>query len=214
MLAATLTSSKDLWYVMRATGLVALLLLTLTVVAGIVNVRRAASRRWPRAVTALLHRNVALLAVVFLGVHILTAVLDTSVRLGWWAALVPFSSRWSPLWVGLGTVSVDLMVAVVVTSLLRARLGHRLWRAVHWLAYAAFPLAVAHGFMAGTDSGTGWARAVYVSSLLAVAAAMAWRFRERPGVAVPLSARRRPDDVLVRPPAVPVPVPVRTGGTR
>ena len=180
MIAATLTQSKQLWYVMRGSGLVAVALLTLTMVAGVVNVRRFATPRWPRVVTALLHRNVALLAVTFLAVHVATAALDSFVSVGWLAAVVPFTSAWDRFWVGLGTAAVDLMIALVVSSLLRARMTHRAWRAVHWLAYAAWPLAMVHGFAAGTDSGTTWARAVYVASLVAVGAAIGWRVRRRP----------------------------------
>jgi sulfoxide reductase heme-binding subunit YedZ len=165
---------------MRASGLVALMLLTLTLVAGVVNVRRFATPRWPRAVTALLHRNVALLAVVFLGVHVVTAALDSFVPVGWLATVIPFTSRWDRVWVGLGTASVDVMIALVVTSLLRARMTYRWWRAVHWLAYAAWPLAVLHGLTTGTDTGAGWARAVYVASFIAVFGAVCWRMRRRP----------------------------------
>jgi DMSO/TMAO reductase YedYZ heme-binding membrane subunit len=180
MMAATLTQSKQLWYLMRGSGLVALALLTLTMVAGVANVSRLATPRWPRAVNALLHRNVALLSVTFLAVHVATAALDSYVPVGWLAVVVPLTSRWDRFWVGVGTAAVDLMIALVVSSLLRARMTHRAWRAVHWLAYAAWPLAMVHGFAAGTDSGTAWARSVYVASLLAVGAAAGWRLRRRP----------------------------------
>jgi DMSO/TMAO reductase YedYZ heme-binding membrane subunit len=179
MTAATITQSKEMWYLMRGSGLVALVLLTLTLVGGIVNVRRFATPRWPRAVMALLHRNIALLSAVFLAVHVATAALDSYVPVGWVAAVIPFASRWDRLWVALGTAAVDLMIALVVTSLLRSRIKHRTWRAVHWVAYAAWPLAMVHGFTAGTDSGRSWAQAVYVGALIAVAAAVAWRLRGR-----------------------------------
>ncbi len=179
MIAATLTQSRELWYAMRGSGLVALILLTLTVVGGVANARRFATPRWPRAMTALLHRNVALLAVVFLGVHIATAALDSYVSVGWLPAVIPFTSGWDRVWVGVGTASVDLMIALVLTSLLRSRMTYRIWRAVHWLAYASWPLALLHGFAAGTDSRTVWAQAVYVVSLGAVAAAVLWRLRRR-----------------------------------
>jgi sulfoxide reductase heme-binding subunit YedZ len=205
MLAATLTHSKELWYLMRASGLVALVLLTLTVVAGVVNVRRFATNRWPRAVMALLHRNVALLAVVFLAVHVVTAAVDSYVAVGWLAAVLPFASRWDRLWVGAGTASVDLMIALVVTSLLRGRLTYRVWRAVHWLAYASWPLAIIHGFAAGTDSGTGWARGVYIGAMAAVLAAVGWRLRRPRPAGVP--TRRRPA-------VVPAGVPITTGGSK
>jgi DMSO/TMAO reductase YedYZ heme-binding membrane subunit len=204
MTAAALTQSREIWYLMRGSGLVALILLTLTVVGGVANVRRFATPRWPRAVTALLHRNVALLSVAFLAVHIATAALDSYVPVGWFAALIPFTSRWDRFWVALGTAAVDLMVALVVTSLLRSRLKYRTWRAVHWLAYACWPLAIVHGFAAGTDSSTGWARGVYAGALISVAAAVAWRWR-----------RRSTPTPVLRPPgfaAVAARAPVTAGG--
>jgi DMSO/TMAO reductase YedYZ heme-binding membrane subunit len=204
MTAAALTQSKEMWYLMRGSGLVALILLTLTMVGGVANVRRFATPGWPRAVTALLHRNVALLSVAFLAVHIATAALDSYVPVGWFAALIPFTSRWDRFWIALGTAAVDLMLALVVTSLLRPRLKYRTWRAVHWLAYACWPLAVVHGFAAGTDSGTGWAQGVYVGALISVAAAVGWRVR-----------RRSTPAPVLRPPgfaAVAARAPVTTGG--
>src|SRR5579875_2755917 len=190
MLAAA-TSSKDIWYLMRGTGFVTLLLFTLTVVGGVVNVKRYARPRWPRVVTSLLHRNVALLAVVFLAVHILTAELDSYVKIGWLAAVVPFTSAWKPMWVGLGTLAVDCTLAVVVTSLIRSRLNLRVWRAVHWLAYVSWPLAVVHGFSSGTDSGTAWARALYILSIGVVALAAGWRLLGHP-IAIPTPAPATP----------------------
>jgi sulfoxide reductase heme-binding subunit YedZ len=191
MIAASITQSKDLWYLMRASGLVALLLLTLTMVAGVLNVQRFATRRWPRAVGALLHRNVALLAVVFVGVHVVTAAVDSKVPVGWWASVIPLTSEWNRLWVGLGTLSLDLMIAVVITSLLRARMTYRTWRAVHWLAYASWPLAVVHGFESGTDSGAWWARSVYLLSIAAVLGAVGWRLSRPASAGGPTGAAAR-----------------------
>jgi sulfoxide reductase heme-binding subunit YedZ len=216
MTATILTHSKELWYLMRASGLVALALLSLTMVAGIVNVRRYATPRWPRAITALLHRNVALLAVVFLAVHVATAALDSFIAVGWLATVIPFTSQWDRLWVGLGTASVDMMVAVVVTSLLRSRLTHRSWRAVHWLAYASWPLAMIHGFGAGTDSGAVWADGVYVASLMAVAGAVGWRLH-RPVPTFPPVPSRLPAGTwrpASTPAGAPARVPVTSGGPR
>jgi predicted ferric reductase len=173
--------SKEIWYLMRGTGLVTLVLLTLTLTAGIAGVRRWSTSTWPRATVAFLHRNVALLAVVLLAVHITTAMIDPYVSIGWLPAIVPFVSHWKSVWVGLGALAVDIMLALVVTSLVRAHLGHRVWRTVHWLAYASWPLAVIHGFESGTDSSTGWARAVYVASIVVVAAVVGWRLRQGAG---------------------------------
>ena len=141
-----------LWYATRGTGVVALLLLTATVVLGIAATARFATPRWPRLMTAGLHRHLSLLVVAFVAVHVATAVLDPFAPIGWAAAVVPFGASYRPLWLGLGAVAFDLLIAVVVTSLLRVRLGYRTWRAVHWLAYASWPVALWHGLGTGTDS--------------------------------------------------------------
>jgi sulfoxide reductase heme-binding subunit YedZ len=159
--------------------MVSLVLLTLTLTAGIAGVRRWSARGWAQATVTFVHRNVALLAVILLTIHVVTAIIDPYVSIGWLAAIVPLTSQWESLWVGLGALSLDIMVALVITSLVRSHLPHRLWRAVHWLAYASWPLAVVHGFESGTDSTTGWARAVYVASIVMVLAALAWRFSPR-----------------------------------
>jgi sulfoxide reductase heme-binding subunit YedZ len=141
-----------LWYTARGTGVVALLLLTSTVALGAVGTARAETSRWPRVVTAQLHRHLSLLVVAFVAVHVASTVLDPFAPVGWTAAVIPFSSAYRPVWLGLGAVALDLLLAVLVTSLLRARLGYRTWRAVHWLAYASWPVALWHGLGTGTDS--------------------------------------------------------------
>jgi methionine sulfoxide reductase heme-binding subunit len=135
----TTTGAAAYWYLMRGTGIVALILLTLSVGLGVANVRRVRTRRMPRFVLDAVHRNTSLLAVVFVLVHIATALLDTDASLRLLDVVIPFGSTYRPLWVGLGAVSFDLLVAVVITSLLRRRLGYRAWRATHWAAYASSP---------------------------------------------------------------------------
>jgi sulfoxide reductase heme-binding subunit YedZ len=116
-----------------------------------------------------------LLAVAFLAIHVTAVLVDPEASVQPTAVLLPFSSRWSPFWVGLGTLALDLVAALVVTSVLRRRLPHRLWRGVHWAAYAAWPLALLHGLGAGSDSATGWLRGVAIVCVAAVAAGLAWR---------------------------------------
>ena len=164
------------WYLMRATGIASLVLLTATMVMGIVNVRRWAPRRVPRFLLQDAHRTVSLVVVVLLAIHVVTAVIDPFVSINLLSAAVPFASGWKPLWVGLGALGLDVMAALIVTSLLRARLGLRAWRAVHWLAYAAWPLAVLHALGTGTDVASGWMRWLVVGCIAAVAAAAAGRF--------------------------------------
>ena len=129
----------------------------------------------PRFLTAQLHRNLALLSLVFLAVHIVTAIVDPFTSLGWLTVLVPFSSPYRQIWLGLGVVSIDLGVAVIITSLLRDRVGYRVWRTVHWLAYAAWPMAILHGFGTGTDSFAPWLLAIEGLCLVAVVASLWWR---------------------------------------
>jgi sulfoxide reductase heme-binding subunit YedZ len=163
------------WYLVRATGIVSLLLLTIVVALGVATSTRFRPRGTPLYVTTTVHQNAALLAVVFLTIHVATAVLDPDASVQLTAVLVPFTSDWAPLSVGLGAVALDLLAAIVVTSLLRRRLPYRLWRGLHWLAYAAWPLALAHGLGAGSDAATGWMRGVDIACLAAVGTVLCWR---------------------------------------
>ncbi|MEP7023428.1 MAG: ferric reductase-like transmembrane domain-containing protein [Actinomycetota bacterium] len=164
-----------LWYATRGTGVVALLLLTATVVLGVVGTARMQAAGWSRLITSQLHRRLSLLVVAFVALHVATTVLDPFAPVGWIAAVVPFSSAYRPLWLGLGAVAFDLLLAVLITSLLRVRLGYRTWRAVHWLAYACWPVAFWHGLGAGTD-----ARLTPMIGLdVLCAAAVAWALWQR-----------------------------------
>lgn len=153
--AATPTLGQaPLWYVTRSTGITAFVLLTLAMALGVAATQRAlASPAWPRFATQALHRNVSLLAPAFLAVHIVTAIADGYVDMGWWSAVVPGASSYRTLWVGLGTVAVDLTLAVILTSLVRLRMGARRWRVVHLTAYALWPLSLVHYLKTGTDAG-------------------------------------------------------------
>jgi sulfoxide reductase heme-binding subunit YedZ len=164
-----------LWYATRATGLVTLLLLTASVLLGLLTAGRYTSTKWPRFLTQGLHRNVSLLVVVFLALHVGTTVVDTYTNISLTAAFVPFASYYKTLWLGLGAVALDLMLALVATSLVRNRLGYRSWRRVHWLAYACWPVALAHGLGIGTDRGTTWVFALTVGCIGGVAVAGTWR---------------------------------------
>ncbi len=190
-------SSTAIWYATRASGLMALVLLTLTMVMGITTTTRARARNWPGFAQQEMHRRLSILAVVFLGLHVVTSVLDTYVNISWAAVVVPFASQYSAFWVGVGAVALDLMVAVFVTSLLRGRMRPGTWRAVHWLAYLSWPVALAHTFGMGTDAGEQWVIVVGVLCGLSVAAALAWRLRATSRQAV---ARRTRASVQDGPP--------------
>src|SRR6202035_4831056 len=144
------------WYLTRSSGAVALLLLTLALVLGVVDVRRWSTETWPRFVVDSLHRNVSLLALAFLALHILPAVLDSFAPISLIDSVIPFTGSYRPFWLGLGALSFDLMLAVILTSLLRRRMGHTTWRATHWLSYASWPIALLHGFGTGSDVKSTW----------------------------------------------------------
>ncbi len=168
---ATAGPSVD-WYLTRSSGAVALLLLTLAVALGVTDVQRWSTPRWPRFVVDTLHRNVSLLALAFLALHILTAVLDTFAPISLLAAFVPFVSSYRPFWLGLGAVALDLLLAVILTSLLRQRLGPAAWRATHWLAYACWPIALLHTLGTGSDVKSAWLLVLSIACLAVVAAAV------------------------------------------
>ncbi len=170
-----LLPDSTLWYMARGTGFVAVIMLTISVALGIVTTMRWSSLRWPRFVTATLHKNISLLSVVFLGIHIASTLFDSVSPVHLLNAIVPFTGKYRPLGIGLGVVAIDLLAALVVTSLLRQRIGYRIWRAVHWSAYACWPVAMLHGFESGSDASTGWARLVYITCAALVTAAVAWR---------------------------------------
>ena len=167
-----------LWYLNRGTGFVILGLFTATTALGILATGGRAGRGVPRFVTQSLHRNLALVSVLMLTAHVATAVADSYVDIRWWQALVPYAgSTYQPLWLGLGTLALDLVLVVVLTSLVRTRLGHRSWRAVHLLAYAGWGAAMAHTLGIGTDvrAEATWADLTVAGCAAAVAAAVVLR---------------------------------------
>jgi len=168
-------STTWLWYATRGAGMVSLLLLTAVTVLGVLSVARFEAAGWPRFVTTGFHRNLSLLAIGFLSLHIVTAVVDPYTNLGWAAAVVPFASNYRTFWLGLGTVAFELLLAVLLTSLLRGFIGRRAWRAVHWLGYAAWPIAVVHGFGTGTDPWSAWALLLTATCAVAVGWAIVTR---------------------------------------
>jgi sulfoxide reductase heme-binding subunit YedZ len=175
MLATVGHGSAALWYLTRATGLVSLILLSATVVLGTVASVGWTTERWPRFLSQSVHRNLSLFCIVLIGVHVVTTVGDGYVPIGLADAIIPFRSPYRPIWVGLGAVAFDMLLAVGITSALRRRIGVAAWRGVHWLAYACWPIAVMHGLGSGSDARLPGAMLVFVLCVAAVAAAVVWR---------------------------------------
>ena len=169
------TGTQAFWFLTRGTGAVSLLMLTGVVVLGIAGSVGWERRRWPRFITQGLHRNLSLLAVAFLGVHVATAVFDGYAPIRWVDVIVPFGGSYRPVWLGLGAVGFDLLLALVITSLVRVRLGYRSWKAIHWLAYACWPVALVHGLGTGTDTSAAWMLALDAACVAAVVGAAWWR---------------------------------------
>jgi sulfoxide reductase heme-binding subunit YedZ len=172
----SILSGPALWFANRGTGFVLLLLLTLSTMLGVLSTSRVSPRLWPRMLSQGLHRNVSLMAVTFLAAHVATAVIDTFVDIRWWQAFVPFSGTYKPLWLGFGSFALDLLIAVTATSVLRHRMSHRPWRAIHVLAYAAWGMGLLHGIQMGTDAGTSWGAAMNYGCIAVVSVAVFARF--------------------------------------
>ncbi len=182
-------SDQVLWYTTRGSGAVTLLLLSAVVVLGLLARLRFETRGWPRFLSAAVHGDLALMTVVFLVLHIVTAVVDPFTHLGLVAAVIPFGSYYRTVWLGLGTIAFELLLAIIATSLLRQHIGTRVWRGIHWLAYASWPIAVMHGIGTGTDSTAIWMLAIDVVCVAAVVSALIWRLVAAPPD--PLADERR-----------------------
>jgi predicted ferric reductase len=170
-----ITASTAAWFASRSIGVVALLLLTGVMVLGVLINRQGRLPGLPRFAVTGLHRNISLLAVAFTAIHVLTAILDPYVSIPLTATVLPFTSGYEGFWLGLGTISLDIMAALIVTSLLRGHLSRRLWRAVHWLAYVSWPVAFMHSIGSSRDMQRGPLLVLAICCALAVAAAVVWR---------------------------------------
>ena len=184
------TWSAITWDTARAGGFAAYLLLTAAVSVGLVLRNRWQTARWPRLITNELHGYLSLLALVFIAVHVVAVLVDPFTRFGFAEVFVPFASHYRPIWMGLGIVALYLLLAVWVSSRLRARIGFRMWRAIHTLAYGVYLAATVHGLGTGSDTRTAWAPAIYASSILLVGGLAARR------LLVPVSARQTPRPML------------------
>jgi sulfoxide reductase heme-binding subunit YedZ len=163
------------WFASRATGVISLILFSLVAILGILVNRQGRLPGLPRFAVTGLHRNLSLLTVAFLGTHIVTAIVDGYANIPWLSTVVPFTSGYERLWIGLGTVAIDLFAALIVTSLLRDRLRPSVWRAIHWLAYACYPVVVVHSMGAYKDLRSGWLLALTMATVFAVITAIGYR---------------------------------------
>lgn len=171
------SNTQALWYLTRGSGVVALVLLTLSLVAGIADVQRLRTAQLPRFVVDALHRTLSLLAIAFVAIHVVTSLLDSFAPIALADVFIPFVSAYRPIWLGLGAIAFDLMLAIAITSLLRQRIGHRTWRAVHWASYGSWPIAIVHEFGSGSDARGAWMLLITAACLVSVIAAALTRLR-------------------------------------
>src|ERR1700722_930844 len=172
-----------------AAGGISLLLLTISVAAGVLISRRRDLPRALRYPSRKLHEYASLLALGFLALHIVLAISGRFSRIPWLAAVIPFAAGPDRLWLGLGAVAGDLLIAVVLTSVLRRRVGRRAWRLVHWSAYACWPAAEVHSLGLGIGIRAGRLFDLAIGCLVVVLAAACWRLAgvrrhpaDRPGL--------------------------------
>ncbi len=181
-------TKNALWYLIRGSGVTSLVLLTAIMALGIATSGRARLGRLPRFATVATHRSLSLLSIVFVAIHVVAALLDRYAQVHLTDLLVPFLGATHPLALGLGTLSLEITLATIISSILRTRLGLRWWRVVHWLAYASYPTALVHSLAMGADVATPWFRGIALASILTVLTSVWWRLRVRTGSAKPVAA--------------------------
>lgn len=167
--------TEVMWATGRISGLISMVLFTLSLILGILARSGRPLLRIPRFSVTLLHRNVTVLALVFLVIHVVTLLFDQYAKMNVIDLVIPFMGQYLPFWQGLGTVAFDLLIAVTITSALRHRIGAKAFRAFHWLAYAMWPIAMAHSIGNGSDGTSAGSIIAAIVLTLMVIAAVAWR---------------------------------------
>ena len=174
-----LTSSPQIWYAARASGVAAYVVLSIVVSLGLALGGKAQNKRWPRFSVEEVHRFGGLLVGSLIGVHVLAIAADSFLPFSLTQLLVPFTSSYRPLWTGLGIAAAELLVALAITNHYRRRLPYRFWRKAHYLNFAVWAFASLHGLMAGTDRGAVWLAILYGVSVATVLTLLVWRFGGR-----------------------------------
>ncbi len=178
-------NTKILWYLTRATGIVSMVFLGLIVLLGIATATKVTPKGFGKFLGPELHRRLSLTALIFLAVHIVTAVLDPFVKVGWVASLVPFASAYRPLWIGLGTIAFDLLLVVIATSVIRHRFAHGIWKRIHYLSWAIVSLVLFHAIGTGSDVQLKIVEVIYVAFIGALGLAAIFRARRGSALARP-----------------------------
>lgn len=170
------SSNPAIWYAARASGVAAYVVLSLVVMFGLTLGGKAQNRRWPRFSVEDIHRFGGLLVGSLIGVHVLAIAADAFLPFSLLQLLVPFTSTYRPLWTGLGIAAAEILLALAITNHYRKRLNYGFWRKAHYLNFAVWGFASAHGLMAGTDRGAVWLAILYGVAVAGVVMLLVWRF--------------------------------------
>lgn len=174
------------WYVVRVSAFLAYLALTGSVVYGLLLSTGILDRIAQRTVSFTLHQDLSGIALALALVHAAVLMIDRSVPYTPLEVAVPFSGPYRPIWVGIGQLSLALGLVVFLSFYARKRIGQKRWRSLHYLSFAAFLGATAHGLMAGTDTASSRIVVGYAVALAVVAFLLAYR------IVLALGTRRTP----------------------
>ena len=174
-----------IWYIARAGGVVAYVLLTFTVCIGIGLAGRARVPGFPRFAVNDLHRFAGILTGTFIAIHVGAILLDGYVHFSIPQVLIPLAASYRTIGVAFGIVAAELLIALAITNRLRGVLPRRLWRGAHYLNFAVWASATTHGIIAGTDNATIWLLATYVAAIATVGGLACWRFAEPASAGAP-----------------------------
>lgn len=173
------------WLTSRASGIVALVLITASVALGLTMASKIVTKRGVRPVLARVHEHTALAGLIAIAVHGITLLGDAWLNPGVKGVLVPFTMGYQPLFTGLGTVAGYLALALGLSFYARRRIGTKLWRKAHRATVVVYVLALVHTLGAGTDAGSTWLRAFMVATGVPILVLFVARVR-------PAKARTRP----------------------
>ena len=175
-----LTSSPLDWYAARAGGVVAYVLLSAGVALGLAMAGKMTLQRWPKFAIESVHRFVGILAGVFIAIHVVAVAIDAYLPFSLTSLLVPFTSKYRPVWIGLGIVAMELLVALAVTNHYRnTRLSYQTWRRIHYVNFVVWGAATLHGVGSGTDRSSPWLMAIYAVAVATVCGLVTWRVARR-----------------------------------
>lgn len=174
-----LTSSPLDWYTARAAGVIAYLLVSFVVVLGTTMAGKTRLERWPQFALEEVHRFTGLLVGAFVTIHIITIAIDSWLPFSVASLAIPLLDRYRVVWVALGIVAAELLLALAVTNHYRRRLSYRFWRRAHYLNFVVWTAATLHGIGSGTDRSTPWLLAIYAVAIAAVVTSTSMRLLRR-----------------------------------